>query len=382
MVETLKSEAGMALKPESQYVYFHSGSEASYRKISDKPTGFVSIPTIDLTDLDGSLDDRKKIAEDIYKACSECGFFYVKNHGIPEEIITETFALLKRFFELDLDVKMDAHVQKNPSIRGYEPMMETRLDPRTQGDVKEAFTMGDCVMEPEQNFASRKGMTKPPYITQPQNIWPKDAPWWREGLYKYYHHVFELSMKLVRIFALALDLEEEALDHMFKFPITGMRALFYPPTPVATDAGSVGLGAHSDFSWLTLVLQDTVPALEVINPDGLWVDAPPTPGTLVCNVGQYMERQTNGKFPATVHRVRNRTGKARYSLPFFLTLDPDATVEVLDTCKEEGEPAKYDALNVGDLYVRRVLPARKKHPTSIAYHDVPQDQWKYSMLLK
>ena len=170
-------------------MYFHSGSEASYRKIADKPTGFKSIPTIDLAGLDGSLDDRTKIAKDIYNACSECGFFYIKNHGIPQDLIAETFAVLKRFFDLDLDVKMDAHVQKNPSIRGYEPMLETRLDPRTQGDVKEAFTMGDCVMEPEQDFAGRTGMPKPPYITQPQNIWPKDAPWWRDGLYNYYQCV-------------------------------------------------------------------------------------------------------------------------------------------------------------------------------------------------
>lgn len=189
-------------------------------------------------------------------------------------------------------------------------------------------------------------------------------------------------MKLVRIFALAFDLEETALDSLFKFPITGMRPLHYPPTPVSKDAASVGLGAHSDFSWLTLVLQDGTPALEVLNPDGLWVDAPPHPGTIVCNVGQYLERQTNGRFPATVHRVRNRTGIERYSVPFFLTMDPDARVDVLDCCKKEGQELKYEPLTVGDLYIRRVLPARKKHPTSIAYRDVPQDQWKYSMLLK
>lgn len=155
-----------------------------------------------------------KIAKNIYEACSECGFFYIKNHGIPPEVIAETFDLLKRFFALDLDVKMDAHVQKNPAIRGYEPMLETRLDPRTQGgswpdrsissntclradkwvsDVKEAFTMGDCVIEPEQDYVGRTGEQPPSYITQAQNIWPKEAPWWREGLYKYYQYVFFLS---------------------------------------------------------------------------------------------------------------------------------------------------------------------------------------------
>jgi isopenicillin N synthase-like dioxygenase len=188
-------------------------------------------------------------------------------------------------------------------------------------------------------------------------------------------------MKLVRIFALAFDLEETAFDKFFKFPITGMRPLYYPPTPLTQDAASVGLGAHSDFSWITLVLQDEITALEVLNGDGIWIDAPPMPGTFVCNVGQYLERQTNGKFQATVHRVRNKTGKARYSLPFFLTLDPDVDVDVLDCCKEEGVELKFDPINVGDLYIRRVLPARKKHPTAIKYQDIPEDQWKYDILL-
>ncbi|KAI3396756.1 hypothetical protein diail_11718 [Diaporthe ilicicola] len=121
-------------KDDRQYVYFHSGSEATYRQVSDKPSSFTSIPTIDLAGLDSpSLEARKRIAKDIYDACSQCGFFYIENHGIPQQVITETLDLLKRFFALDPDVKMEAHVQKNPAIRGYEPMLETRLDPRTKG---------------------------------------------------------------------------------------------------------------------------------------------------------------------------------------------------------------------------------------------------------
>ncbi|KAL1871130.1 hypothetical protein Daus18300_004875 [Diaporthe australafricana] len=122
------------LKDDPQYEYFHSGSKATYRKVADNPSSFTSIPTIDLSELDSpSQEAKKRIAKDIYDACSQCGFFYIENHGVSEQVITETLELLKRFFALDLDVKMDAHVQKNPAIRGYEPMLETRLDPRTKG---------------------------------------------------------------------------------------------------------------------------------------------------------------------------------------------------------------------------------------------------------
>ncbi|KAK8050789.1 hypothetical protein PG994_012519 [Apiospora phragmitis] len=364
---------------DKKYVYFHSGSEATYREVSDKPSSsFTAIPTVDLAGLDsGSLEARQRIAREISDACRRCGFFYIKNHGVPEDVIRQTFALLRRFFALDHDAKMEAHAQKNPAIRGYEPMLETNLDPRTKGDIKEAFTMGDCYLEPEQDYTGKTGEPgPPPHVTQPQNIWPSAAPWWREGLYAYYAHVLPLALKLVRVFALGFGLDENALDSMFRFPITGMRPLHYPPTPGASasteeEEGNVGLGAHSDFSWLTLVLQDDVPALEVLNQDGHWVDAPPVPGTFVCNVGQYLERQSNGRYPATVHRVLNKTGRERYSLPFFLTPGPEVDLEVLPMMRSTW----------GTCISVASSPARTKHPTSIKYRDVPQEQWSYSMLL-
>jgi isopenicillin N synthase-like dioxygenase len=101
--------------------------------VAETPTGFTSIPTIDVSKIDGSLNEKKAIAAEIRQACEECGFFYIKNHKISQESVDETFQLLKRFFALEHEVKMDAHVQKNPAIRGYEPMLETQLDSRTRG---------------------------------------------------------------------------------------------------------------------------------------------------------------------------------------------------------------------------------------------------------
>lgn len=108
--------------------------------------------------------------------------------------------------------------------------------------------MGDCVIEPEQDYVGKTGHKPPSHITKPQNIWPEKAPWWRDGLYKYYNHILPLAMKLVKILALAFDLEETAFDKYFKFPITGMRALHYPPTPTDEGSPNIGLGAHADFS--------------------------------------------------------------------------------------------------------------------------------------
>lgn len=78
--------------------------------------------------------------------------------------------------------------------------------------------------------------------------------------------------------------------------------------------------------------------------------------------------------------MRNRSGQERYSLPFFLTPDPDATLEVLDCCVEEGKKPNYEPSLVGDLYSHRILPARVKHPTSIKYRDFPKSEWMYELL--
>ena len=80
--------------------------------------------------------------------------------------------------------------------------------------------MGDCYIEEEQGYTEKTGKASPTGVTQPQNIWPQGVPWWREGLYEYYNHLLPLSMKLVKIIALAFDLEETAFDDIFKFPIT------------------------------------------------------------------------------------------------------------------------------------------------------------------
>ncbi|KAK4503954.1 hypothetical protein PRZ48_004869 [Zasmidium cellare] len=364
-------------------VYFHSGSTATYRKINKDPnsTGsFTSIPTIDISAINSpNLQDRKKIAREIYNACTTSGFFYASNHGIPEAQQNDIFDTMKHFFDVDLEAKMEAHAHKNAAMRGYEPMLETQLDPRTKGDVKEAFSMGDCVIEPEQDYCGQTGHNPPAKIAKPQNIWPSATPWFREGMYRYYDAVYPLAMKLVKLFALAFDLEEDAFEKDFRFPIWGLRALHYPPLPPDSEANANGLGAHADFSWFTMVLQDKVAGLEVLNRDGVWIEAPPKEGTFVVNVGQYLERQTNGKFVATVHRVRNKTGERRYSIPFFLSQDSDADIEVLESCLEPGQE-KPPPVNVGDLYIRRLLPARKKHPTSTKYRDVPEEDWSYDFL--
>lgn len=177
-------------------------------------------------------------------------------------------------------------------------------------DLKEAFTIGDCVHDSEQVSFYQSlypHLQPPPSIPRSQNIWPSDssAPGFREGMYAYYREIFPVAMKLVEIFGVALGVDSHdenkngggdgGLEKDFQWPIWGMRALHYPPSwgeeevegeGEDVDEERMGLGAHKDFSWVTLVLQDEVGGLEVLNSEGKWIDVPPKEGTLVVNVGQ------------------------------------------------------------------------------------------------
>lgn len=132
---------------------------------------------------------------------------------------------------------------------------------------------------------------------------------------------------------------------------------------------------------ITLIRQDGVPGLEVLNANAQWIPATPIPHAFICNVGQFLQRHTNGIFPATVHRVRNMTGEERYSAAFFLTPDPGASLAPLKSCiKEEGQ--KYEAIpNVGDHFIRRLLRARYQHPVSVKYRDTPEEELFYNDVL-
>jgi isopenicillin N synthase-like dioxygenase len=226
-------------------------------------------------------------------------------------------------------------------------------------DLKEAFATGDDPYDPEQDPPASLDWSKYP---KNGNQWPASKEF-RKVMYQYNDAVLTFSKKLMRMIALALELDEKYFDHMADFPMSGLRALHYPSQEVAND---IGIGAHADYSWFTLVNQLTpTPALEVLNHNGQWVSAPPIKNTLVVNVGDFLEMASNNVFVSTVHRVVNKTGEERYSIPYFFAPSHDVMIETLPTCAKDGEE-KMKPIKAGDWQRERLLRARYKHPSSIA----------------
>lgn len=148
-------------------------------------------------------------------------------------------------------------------------------------------------------------------------------PGMKQATVKYWQACLTLARQLTRLFALALGLPEDGLDNLVTFPGGDGSINFYPtmaPPTASDESESIGLGSHTDFGSFTILYQDEVGGLEVINADGQWVQAVPVPGTFVVNIGDFLMRMTNDRWKSTVHRVVvNRSGRDRISMPFFMS---------------------------------------------------------------
>ncbi|UBF29110.1 hypothetical protein K9N68_15490 [Kovacikia minuta CCNUW1] len=306
---------------------------------------FRCIPVIDVSRLRSkNIDDRKDVAVEMGQASHEVGFFYITNHGIEDAIIEQTLAETKRFFDLPLEVKNQVTIANSPISRGFEPIGYQTLDQNAAPDFKEGFYIG-----------VERGINDP--LVQAgtpnhgANQWLPDLPGWRVQMEQYFALMSGLSRLLLRGLALSLEVDEHYFDAAIDNPMAILRLLHYPPQSVHAPADQWGCGTHTDWGTITILLQDQVGGLEVRTPDGNWVQAKPIPGTFVINLGDMMARWTNDYYQSTPHRVVNRSGKERYSIPFFFDANYHALVECIPTCQSPENPPRYARITAGEHIV-------------------------------
>lgn len=304
---------------------------------------FDSIPIIGLEPMFGNdTEAKQELAQKLRKACTEVGFLYIRNHRFPQEILDATFAAAVSYFSLPDDEKMKSHVSKSTNNRGYAAILEENTDPTARGDLHESFDIALDVPADNPDVLVGKVLYGP-------NQWPGDMPEFRKALEDYHSEMLTLSGHLLHAFALSLGLEETYFDGMVDKPLATLRVLHYPPQFGEIDDRQIGIGAHSDYECFTILAQqDGISALQVLNASGEWIAADPVPGCFVVNVGDQMARWTNDLFASTVHRAINRSGRERYSIPFFFGPNYDTVVEALPSCVDEDHPAKYPPVTSGE----------------------------------
>jgi isopenicillin N synthase-like dioxygenase len=305
-----------------------------------------TIPVIDFTPFVSDTTEKRETVSVLRDACEKIGFFYLANHGVPERLQSGIFEEAKRFFSLPAEFKMDPALGVTPQRnRGYQPMSSRLYSNAGAPDLNEGFKYQlDLPPDDPDVLAGDR--------VHQLNRWPTGLPGWREALQEYYVEMERLMRRLLRAFALALDLEETYFLEFYLKPITQIILLHYPPQDPRAPEDAYGIRPHTDATSFTIVNQDEIGGMQVKGTSD-WIDAVPIPGTFLINIGDMMARWTNDRFASTMHRVYNRTGRERYSVPFFAIPDFDAVVECLPSCKGPGNPAKYPPLHVGQSLQNR-----------------------------
>ncbi len=300
------------------------------------------VPVIDFSPfLEGTAAGRNKVAAAVREACEGIGFFYLAGHGVPQAEIDGIFAAARRFFELPLEQRVKVKLTPKQN-RGYQPLgSRMYADKADAPDQNESYKYQHEYAEDDPDILDGNRV-------HARNQWPDGLPGWRETLIGYYDQMEWLTDKLLRAFALALELPDEYFIEFYKKPLTQINLLHYPPRLIPPGLRQFGLRPHSDTTAFTILAQDDNGGLQVEH-DGEWIEVPPIPGTYVINIGDMMERWTNDRFASTPHRVINRSGKERYSVPYFAIPDFDAVVSCLPSCMGPGRPAKYPPRHVGEF---------------------------------
>ena len=181
------------------------------------------------------------------------------------------------------------------------------------------------------------------------NQWPAAFPQMREPLVSYYGQMKLLGDRILRMIARSLELEEDWFTPYFQPPAATLRLIKYPPQPADAAFNQIGAGAHTDWGSITILAQDSAGGLEVRNLEGEWIDAPPIAGAFVINLGDLMARWTNGIYSSNMHRVKNnRSSGDRYSVPFFMSPQPDAVIAPVPGSVSAAMPQRFPVCTSAD----------------------------------
>lgn len=287
----------------------------------------TTVPVIDLR------GDDADVAAAIDRACRTRGFFLVTGHGVPAELVDALDSAARAFFALDDAVKEPTAMRHGGRAwRGWFPLGGELTSGRP--DRKEGLYFG-AELPPDE-----RPMHGP-------NLFPSEPTELRDLVLRYLDELTALGHRLVGLLDVGLGAGGR-LAHLVADPLVLFRIFGYPPALADADE-EWGVGEHTDYGLLTILHQDDAGGLEVRAGDG-WIEVPPVPGSFVCNIGDMLDKATGGAYRSTPHRVRNRSGSYRVSMPFFFDPGWDARVERLVDV-DAGERGGHDRWDGADPHL-------------------------------
>ncbi|KAK3406261.1 protein DMR6-LIKE OXYGENASE 2 [Eucalyptus grandis] len=288
-------------------------------KLNSSKAKLVSLPVIDFAELQGP--NRPEALKSLAKACEQYGFFQLVNHSIPSEVISSMVEVSKRFFELPYEERA-----RYMSSNMFAPV---RYGTSFNQNKDKVFCWRD--------FLKLTCHPLPDVLPH----WPSSPTDMRELAVTYAKEAKHLFLKLTEavLDSLAVRLMRDQIMSEFEDGSQLMVVNCYPqcPEPDLT----LGMPPHSDYGFLTLLLQDQVQGLQIQHKDE-WHTVQPIPDALIINVGDHLEIFSNGRYKSVLHRVTVNSTKSRISVASLHSLPSKCTVRPLpELIDDEVSPKRY-----------------------------------------
>ncbi len=319
----------------------------------------VSLPVIDVSALVNPRSnalERSATARELDSAARSHGFFYALHHGVDDALIARMVGLARGFFAQPENAKMGVPMSAGGRAwRGYFPLGGELTSNRP--DWKEGLYLGS-------ELAADHPRVQAGVILHGANLWPA-IDGFQATVLAYLAALASLGQALMGGIAMGLGLSEGYfIAHGTADPLLLLRLFNYPSRPVPEGSTAQwGVGEHTDYGLLTMLWQDEVGGLQVRTDHG-WLEAPPIPGTFVCNIGDMLDRMTGGRYRSLPHRVAiNTSGRDRLSIPLFFDPDFATLVQPVPGSGAGGDDSgrRWDGANLqafegtyGDYVTRKV----------------------------
>jgi isopenicillin N synthase-like dioxygenase len=302
------------------------------------------VPIIDIS------RDPDVVGAELDEVCRTVGFFQITGHGIDGGVAERAWTTATRFFDLPLGDKLRVARPAEDYPYGYIPVAGESLSQSMTGtappDLKEVFNIGPVSPPSHQ-------MTDPDEASvYSPNLWPVALPELKEAWTTYYTAMRDLGDRLMSLFARGLGLPPLFFNDKIDQCPNALRAINYPARDAAPLPGQLRAGAHTDYGTLTILRQDAVGGLEVLDLGGNWTAVESVPGAFVINIGDLMARWTNDRWSSTLHRVVDPPDAAasrarRQNMPYFQNANWSAVISCLPTCLAPGEAPRYEPVLAG-----------------------------------
>jgi isopenicillin N synthase-like dioxygenase len=310
------------------------------------------IPVLDLEPLRAGVPGATAaLAEALHRACTGIGFYYVANHGVPQDLVDRVFAEAARFHALPLEKKLKLQIDRDNI--GYMPMSGEAIFSTTIATSSKPAQNAAFFVKNEPDESDPRTLAGNQFYGR--NQWPEALPGFRETIFEYCERLNRLALSLLPLYSQAMDMPADWLPThpAFAEPYYRLRMTHYPSRP-DFEADGFGVPPHTDFGFLTILAQAAVPGLEIRNRDGTWLQAPVMPGHFLVNTADICMRMSNDTLASTPHRVVNASASDRYAIPFFWNPAPEVGLEVAPGCIAPGDTAHYEPFTYGGYFRMRI----------------------------